>query len=96
MLSKICGKYVPGRFHANTVVRETSWAKIIGWNAFEEGALYLKNMDRLIEAEKAAWDANREETDHPHLEEANRLHQEATDIGTEEPEQVLRRLIKLS
>jgi hypothetical protein len=93
-LTKICGKYIPGRFHPEKSVRETSWAKISGWNAFEEGELYLKNMTRLIEAETTALGDRRQPP--PQLVEANGLLQDAKDVWTEDLQGFLQRLIKLS
>ena len=91
-LTKICGKYVPGRFHPEKSVRETSWAKISGWNAFEEGELYLKNMTRLIEAETTALRGRQPRQ----LDEANGLLQDAKAIWTEDVQGFLQRLINLS
>jgi hypothetical protein len=92
-LTKICGKYIPGRFHPEKSVRETSWAKISGWNAFEEGELYLENMTRLIEAETTAL-GDRQPP--PQLGVAKGLLQEAKDVWTEDLQGFLPRLIKLS
>jgi hypothetical protein len=91
-LTKICGKYVPGRFHPEKSVRETSWAKISGWNAFEEGELYLKNMTRLIEAEKTALGGRQP----PQLDEAKGLLQEAKAVWKEDLQGFLLGLINLS
>ena len=91
-LTKICGKYVPGRFHPEKSVRETSWAKISGWNALEEGELYLKNMTRLIEAETTALGGRQPWQ----LDEARGLLQEAKAIWTEDLQGFLRGLINLS
>jgi len=91
-LTRICGKYIPGRFHPEKSVRETSWAKISGWNAFEEGELYLKNMTRLIEAETTALRGRQPRQ----LDEANGLLQDAKAIWTEDLQGFLLGLINLS